>query len=133
VVSDRSSRLRSFIRTTLGCGCPDEFLESIRCSHTKVDCDRDIALSRIDVGGRLLVYVLHPMSDPLQVTSALPAVVASGLAERNGAGFNRLRIVVALDDAPALRSEVERAFTDSAPADDHLHLHVVEADQLPFG
>jgi len=133
VESEQSARLRSFIRSTLGCGCPDEVLRSIDCSHTTLTQEQDIELSRIDVGGQLLVYVLHATSSPLQVAAALPGVIAAGLVERDGAGFNRLRVVVAADDPAALRPIVERVFSKSAPADDHLHLHVVQVGELPFG
>jgi hypothetical protein len=108
-------------------------LRSIDCSHTTLTQEQDTGLSRIDVGGQLLVYVLHATSSPHQVAAALPGVIAAGLVERDGAGFNRLRIVVAADDPEALRPIVERAFSKSAPADDHLHLHVVQVGELPFG
>ena len=133
VTTDQNSRLQTFIRSTLGCGCPDEVLRSIDCSHTKVDCDQDTRLSRIDVGGQLLVYVLHSSGNPNQVAATLPAIVASGLVERDGAGFNRLRVVVSADDPAAFRPIVEQAFAQSAPADDRLHLHVVKVGDLPFG
>ena len=132
VPSDQTSRLHTFIRSTLGCGCPDEVLRSIDCSHTTVDCDQDTRLSRIDVGGQLLVYVLHVSGNPHQVAAALPGLIAAGLVERDGAGFNRLRVVVAADDPAALRPIVEQTFSESAPADDRLHLHVVQVGDLPF-
>ena len=133
MTNDRSSRLRTFIRSTLGCGCPDEVLRRIDCTHTTPTHELDAGLSRIDVGGQLLVYVLHVTTNPHQVAAALPVVIAAGLVERNGGGFNRLRIVVAADDPAALRPIAERAFSESAPADDHLHLHVVQVRDLPFG
>ena len=133
VESTQTSRLRTFIRSTLGCGCPDEVLRSIDCSHTTLAHGKDTGLSRIDVGGQLLVYVLHAIANPHQVASALPGLIAAGLVERDGAGFNRLRVVVATDDPAALRPIVEQAFSESAPADDRLHLHVVQVGDLPFG
>ena len=132
MTSDQTSRLRTFIRSTLGCGCPDEVLQRIDCTHTSVNDEQDTRLSRIDVGGQLLVYVLHASGNPNQVAAALPAIVAAGLVERDGAGFNRLRIVVAADDPTALRPTAERAFSESAPVDDLLHLHVVRVGELPF-
>jgi len=132
VTIDQTTRLRTFIRSTLGCGCPDEVLRSIDCSHATVDCDQHTRLSRIDVGGQLLVYVFHASGNPYQVAATLPAIVSSGLVERDGAGFNRLRIVVAADDPAAFRPIVEQAFAQSAPADDRLHLHLVQVGDLPF-
>jgi len=133
VTSDQNSRLRTFIRSTLECGCPDEVLRSIDCSHTTLTHGQDTGFSRIDVGGQLLVYVLHSSGDPHQVAATLPAIVASGLVERDGAGFNRLRVVVAADDPNAIRPIVEQTFSESAPADDRLHLHLVKVGDLPFG
>ena len=132
VTSDQTSRLRTFIRSTLGCGCPDEVLEWIDCTHTSVNWDQDTRLSRIDVGGQLLVYVLYASGDPHQIAATLPAIVASGLVERDGGGFNRLRVVVAANDPVAIRPIAEQAFAKSAPADDRLHLHVVKVGELPF-
>ncbi len=129
---DQRSRLRSFIRATLGCGCPDEVLRRIDCTHTTPTHELDAGLSRIDVGGQLLVYVLHVTTNPHQVAAALPGVIAAGLVERDGGGFNRLRVVVAADDPAALRPIAERAFSESAPVDDRLHLHVVHVGELPF-
>ena len=71
----------------------------------------DTGLSRIDVGGQLLVYVLHAIATPHQVASTLPGLIAAGLVERDGAGFNRLRVVVATDDPAALRPILEHAST----------------------
>ena len=79
------------------------------------------------------MYVLHVTKNPHQVAAALPVVIAAGLVERDGGGFNRLRVVVAADDPAALRPIAERAFSESAPADDRLHLHVVQVGELPFG
>jgi hypothetical protein len=132
VTIDQTTRLQTFIRSTLGCGCPDEVLRSIDCSHTALTHEQDSGLSRIDVGGQLLVYVLHASGNPHQIAATLPAIVASGLVERDGAGFNRLRIVVAADDPATFRPIVEQAFAQSAPADDRLHLHVVQVGDLPF-
>ena len=127
-----STRLRSFIRSTLGCGCPDDVLNFIDCTHTEIGEEQVTRISRIDVGGRLLVYVLDAAPNPYWAISALPAIVAAGLVERDGLGFNRLRIVVAADEPEAIQHDVERCYADCAPADSNLHLHVVEAGDLPF-
>ena len=126
------SRLRSFIRSTLGCGCPDEVLTFIDCTHTEIGEEQVTRISRIDVGGQLLVYVLDAVPNPQWAISVLPAIVAAGLVERDGLGFNRLRIVVAVDDPVGLQPEIERCYGECAPADANLHLHVVGTGELPF-
>lgn len=128
-----AERLRHFIRSTLGCGCPDEVLDAIDCTRSHEGPADDLRLTRVDVGGRLLVYVLEAAGSEAQVVESLPAVVAAGLAERARGGFNRLRIVVAGDDVETLRPLAEACFAASAPRDDLMHLHVVGVDELPFG
>jgi hypothetical protein len=127
------ARVQHFIRTTLGCGCPKEVLQWIECSHSEAVPEHGLRLTRIDVGGRLLVYVITGEVAPETAADALPALLAAGLAERQRTGFNRLRLVVAVDDPEAIRPVAERAFAAAAPHDDRVHLHVVAVDELPFG
>jgi len=130
MIEDQIYRLQNFVRTTLGCGCPEEYLRSIRCTRTGPGIDSP--LTRLDVGGRLLVYVLTVGDRPEPVFAALPAVIAAGLVERDTEGFNRLRVVVAAEDPEELRERAEREFAASAPLDDRIHLHVVATGDLPF-
>jgi hypothetical protein len=132
VTNELNHRLRTFIRSTLGCACPDEVLEWIHCTHTDLDQTLDIKLTRIDVGGRLLVYVLATEDSGRSAEDALPAVIAAATVDRASGCFNRLRIVVATDDPESLRPRLERRFRESAPLDDRLHLHVVQPSELPF-
>ena len=133
VTTVQTARLQAFIRTTLGCGCPDEVLECIRFSRTGVADQHEGRLTRIDVGGRLLVYVIETGDDPRRAAEALGAVVAAGTVERNRGGFNRLRVVVATNDRDTFGPELKRSFEDSAPRDDRVHLHVIAVGDLPFG
>ena len=128
----QTARLRNFIRTTLGCSCPDDVLENIRCSHSDLANRHEVRLTRIDVGGRLLVYVVEAGDDPKSAAEALAAVVAAGTVERNRGAYNRLRVVVATNDRDVIGSELERRFEDSAPRDDRVHLHVIAVGDLPF-
>jgi hypothetical protein len=132
VTTDRNSRLRSFVRSTLGCGCPDEVLRSIRVTTADASVDSDTLFTRLDVGSTLLVYVIEAVGDPQQAVAALPAFIASGLVERDAKGFNRLRVVLAADIPEDLREAAERTFNESAPCDGRVHLHVVGSGDLPF-
>jgi hypothetical protein len=127
------TRMQHFIRSTLGCGCPEEVLQWIECSRSEPVPEHTLRLTRIDVGGRLLVYVVEGEEAPETAVNALPALMAAGLAERRRAGFNRLRLVVASDDPGAIRPHAERVFAASAPRDENIHLHVVAMSELPFG
>ena len=126
-------RMQTFIRSTLGCGCPEEVLQWIECSRSESVPEHDLLLTRIDVGGRLLVYVLEGEEAPENAVRALPALLAAGVAERDRSGFNRLRLVVASDDPDAIAPLAQVVFSESAPEDDHVHLHIVSNHDLPFG
>ena len=132
VTTEQISRLRTFIRSTLGCGCPDDILEWIQCTHTELTQEEDTRITRIDVGGRLLVYVLEIDGPDRRAEEALPAVIAAATVDKATSCFNRLRVVVAIDDPEEMRPRLERTFSGSAPADEKVHLHVVRSTELPF-
>jgi len=132
VTIEQTSRLRTFIRSTLGCGCPDDVLDWIQCTHTELTQEDDTRITRIDVGGRLLVYILEIEGPDWRAEETLPAVVAAATVDRATSCFNRLRVVVAMNDPEEMRPRMERVFNGSAPADDKVHLHVVRSTELPF-
>jgi hypothetical protein len=127
----RDQDLRSFIRCTLGCDCPDEVLRSIHCSTAHPASGCPPPATRLDVGGRLLVYVLRPGSEHLATTVA--AAIAAGVGERDRLGFNRFRLVIADDDPEPLRTAAEDAFAACPERDDKTHLHVEALEDLPEG
>ena len=132
MTNEETTRLRSFIRSTLGCGCPDDVLEWIQCTHTELAQEQDTRIARIDVGGQLLVYVLEIEGHDRRAEEALPAVISAAIVDRSTSCFNRLRIVVAVDDPEEMKARLEEVFVGSAPADDKVHLHVVRTTDLPF-
>jgi hypothetical protein len=132
VTNEETTRLRTFIRSTLGCGCPDDVLEWIQCTHTELAQEQDTRIARIDVGGQLLVYVLEIEGYDRRAEEALPAVISAAIVDRSTSCFNRLRVVVAVDDPDEMRPRLEDVFNRSAPADEKVHLHVVRTTDLPF-
>ena len=132
VTNEETTRLRTFIRSTLGCGCPDDVLEWIQCTHTELAQEQDTRIARIDVGGQLLVYVLEIEGHDRRAEEALPAVISAAIVDRSTGCFNRLRVVVAVDDPEEMTPRLEDVFSGSAPADDKVHLHVVRTTDLPF-
>jgi hypothetical protein len=132
VTNEQTARLRTFIQSTLGCGCPDEVLEWIQCTHTELAQECDTRITRIDVGGQLLVYVLEIEGHDWLAEEALPAVISAAIVDRATSCFNRLRVVVAVDDPEEMKPRLERSFNGSAPADNKVHLHVVRPTDLPF-
>ena len=125
-----SSRLRHFVRSTLGCGCPEEVLQNIK--STWFDLRAHTPLTRLDVGGRLLVYVFEAEGGTGIPEAVLQDAVEHGVAERDRLGFNRLRVVVAADDPEALRPAVKRSFAVLERSADRVHLHLVATSDLPF-
>jgi hypothetical protein len=119
--------LQSFVRHTIGCGCPVEVLESIEYQEglTGPDCSYD----RLDVGGRLLVLVVSDPPDA-NVKTIVQGLLRLGLAERDRLGFNRLRLVTAGSNPEALTSEAEAAFAACDLPDDRVHLHVLSSAAL---
>ena len=125
-----SSRLRRFVRSTLGCGCPEEILQNVK--STRFNLRAHTPLTRLDIGGRLLVYILEAETAAGIPVSALEDAVETGIAERDRLGFNRLRVVVATDDPEALRPAAECSFAILEGLADRVHLHVVATSDLPF-
>jgi len=112
-----------FVREGLGCQCPEEVFERLRAVR-----DPDVgglrALWRIEVGGRLLVYVLE-LGDARDLERLVPAA----RAERERGGFQRLRVAVVDEDAGAV-SRLEAAWGRVAEDDPRAHLHVVSRAEV---
>jgi hypothetical protein len=123
--------LRTFIRQTLGCECPDEVLRRIECTSNLALPGGAGLGCRLDVGGRLLVYVLPTPVDPETLRSRLAAAVEQGITDRETGGFNRLRIVLAADDVVEVEQTARRAFADCHCPDARIHLHIVALVDIP--
>jgi hypothetical protein len=124
------SALAGFVRDVLGCGCPEDLLRAIHVDRGRLVHGLDAEVMRLDVGGRLLVYVV-----PAVATQPLPTVVAAGveagISERDGRSFNRFRLVLACAN-PAEVEPAARAAFDACPRpDDRVHLHVVSVEDCP--
>jgi len=116
--------LTVFVRHTLGCRCPDEFLSRIRL------CEGPPGVAAaVEVGGRLLIYVVDGRR--LQ-PAALTGVAAAGRRVRDTRGFNRFRLaLVQAGRGGAQHAALEAAFHAAASDDERAHLHSLPADALP--
>jgi hypothetical protein len=123
------SALARFVRDVLGCGCPEEILRAIRVDRGRLVPGLDVEVTRLDVGGRLLVYVV-----PAAAAQPLPALVAAaveaGVSERDRRGFNRFRLVLAADSPAALERPARDALAACERRDERVHLHVVSSAEL---
>lgn len=87
----------------------------------------DAEVTRLDVGGRLLVYVV-PAAASQPLPSLLAAAVEAGLAERDRRSFNRLRLVLAAAEPAAIEQAARDAFAECDTIDERIHLHVVPVE-----
>lgn len=124
-----SQAIEIFVRSTLGCKCPDEVFRDLSIDP---NASGDVALrfTRLAVGGRLLIYVLGPQSSD-GLRGHIHGLASQGVHERDACGYNRFRLVVATDESLGLEAAVTQAFNMAAGADDRAHVHVVAARDVP--
>ena len=124
------SAIARFVRDVLGCGCPGEILRAIRVDRSHLVPGLDVEVTRLDVGGRLLVYVV-PASATQPLPSLVAAAVEAGVGERDRRAFNRFRLVLAADSPAALEQPARDALEACERRDERVHLHVVPAEDCP--
>lgn len=122
--------LVQFVRDVLGCACPDEVLRSIRVDRGALIPGCDVEVTRLDAGGRLLVWVVRA-TGPAPLRALIAAAVAAGFVEREQRRFNRFRLVIATDDPAGLEGTARAAFAECCVPDDRVHLHVVAVEDCP--
>ncbi len=120
-----------FIRDDLGCGCPDEVLQTIRIDRHWPVARIDAPLARIDVGGRLLVWVVDVGERQFGIAELVTSAVAAGLDERDRLSFNRFRVVLASGTPSDITRPARQAFDACRRPDDRVHLHVLDLRSLP--
>lgn len=119
--------VKNFVQNVLGCGCPEKVFEYI-------DCQEDVNINgitlkrKINIGNKLLVYIIE--IDKIEfLGTVLAGLISKGKQERDGKGFNRLRIVLA-NEKPAEITEKANAFFTELNADEKIHLHIVSLTEL---
>jgi hypothetical protein len=129
-VRPASATFERFARETLGCQCAPEVFARVEEVSASLPGLPEIR-RRIAVGGRLLIYVAEA-ADGTLAAARVREWVGAGIAERDGRGFNRLRLVVTLDDPTSdSAAPIEDAFARLPGLDDRVHLHVVRTDLVP--
>ncbi len=121
--------IERFVRGMLGCGCPDEVFNSIVIERTGHP-DDSTRYVRLLVGNRLLIYVVEAQ-DLERVRAAVPVLARLGIEERDRAGLNRFRLVVAANGSTQPATAATDGFAGAMGLDDRAHLHVVAADLVP--
>lgn len=128
IVGDREN-IKIFVRQILGCECPEKVFEYI-------DLKSDVRLhngvsirNRINIGNTLLIYIFEP-SGPDRVTDALSGLLLAGKNERDRMGFNRFRLVLAMEERDRLREDAEKTFLLFPGKDEKIHLHIVNRNAI---
>lgn len=119
-------RIKKFALDVLGCGCDRSVFDSIDVTdNCMLSCG--VSLSRkILIGRRLLIYI----ADADQCApDRVERILAEGLRERDGCGYNRLRLVIVASDPASLRKAYNDAFEKSTMRDEKTHIHVVGPDE----
>jgi hypothetical protein len=119
----------SFVRQTLGCGCPEEVFQTIEHQTTHVFSVHGPIVERLVIGKRLLIY-LWATDDPDEVRNKLRGFMDSGRKDRDDNGLNRFRGVIATRAVDAIRAVADLVITQPG-SDDRIHLHVVHESEVP--
>jgi hypothetical protein len=72
-------RVKEFVRNTLGCDCAEEVFEHIE-NEKGVEAGGIRLRNKINVGNRLLVYIVEAGGDAITI-KAMPALIAAGKQE----------------------------------------------------
>lgn len=122
------AEIKRFVQETLGCSCPQEVFKNIDYQKKY----EGISGSRVNVGNRLLIYILA-MDGESSIQAVINKALERGVEERDKNGFNRFRLVLVASRPDELCGLAERAFNDSGYRDEKTHLHVVnEGDVESF-
>jgi len=119
-----------FVREVLGCNCPDEVFREVEIQRGSPAVKSLAADYEIRIGGRLLVVLTSEPAERL-VGPRLEQAFEEGKRARDGSGFNRFRLVVAVRDAAQEKEKLLRAFQDIPSRDEKTHLHVVDKQTVP--
>ena len=119
-VRDFDEIVKDFVRNSLGCDCSEDVFRHIE-NERNTEAGGFMLKNKINVGGRLLVYVVDADANILR---EIPALVSMGKKERDSRGFNRFRLVLVSDDIK-MRKRGFEAFKAIGVPDERIHLHII--------
>lgn len=124
-----NEQIKVFVRQTLGCACPEEVFHYIDCQHN-IKLSGDILLSsKINIGNRLLIYVVE-MNSPDLIKRKLPILIQTGKKERDSSGFNRFRLAIVTDKVDQIKHVAGSVFENLKYKDEKIHLHIIHKDEI---
>ena len=128
VTFDKES-IKTFVQQTLGCGCPEEVFKLIDCQFNVKLNNEAILRNKINIGNRLLIYVLE-VNNTGPIKNILPFLINAGKTERDNFKFNRFRLVLITNRAEEIKKTAEGIFS-AINKDEKVHLHIVDKDMVP--
>lgn len=123
-----NAALKTFVKHTLGCGCPDSVFEKIEVKKHHSGAFPN-EFTRIVVGDTLLIYIVRPASNT-PLNESIQDAAVSGKDDRDSNCYNRFRLVLAAQDYPAMSETIEKQFKESFATDDKMHIHFLPKDQI---
>jgi hypothetical protein len=121
--------IKTFVKKTLRCNCPDEVFNLIEC-QSNISLSHLILGRKINIGNRLLVYIFE-VKDEESLNHVLPFLIESGKAERDELGFNRFRLVLATESKSSVREVAQNIF-NNINQDEKIHLHIISKKEISF-
>jgi hypothetical protein len=125
------NKIKEFVREELGCDCPPEVFDFIEISENyriieKLDESTQIILNfRINIGHRLLVYVLDAHSSGGNIINFINRVTTHGIKERDTRNFNRFRLVILANSnkIELIQGAINELFEEFQENHEKIHLH----------
>ncbi|MEW6570773.1 MAG: hypothetical protein AB1390_06330 [Nitrospirota bacterium] len=121
--------IKTFVRETLGCNCPEEVFNRIE-QKSNIPLGNLILNHRINIGNRLLIYIFEVENEE-SLHQILPFLIESGRVERDEFGFNRFRLVLAQNTERPV-NEIAQEIFDNINRDEKIHLHVISKRKISF-
>jgi hypothetical protein len=120
-------KIKAFVQKTLGCGCPEEVFSYIDC-RSNITSDNILLKNKINIGNRLLIFIVE-LHDPDPLKETLTLLVDTGKKERDRFGFNRFRLVLAVEKPNMVHKDAFDIF-DTLEKDERVHLHVIHREEI---
>jgi hypothetical protein len=125
----KKQEIKTFVKKTLGCSCPEEVFAYIDC-RSNIPLNNVLLRNKINIGNRLLIFVVEVNNDE-SLKETLKSLVDAGRKERDGFRFNRVRLVLATDNPGLVKRRACDIF-DTLERDERIHVHVVHKDDIPL-
>ena len=130
-MEDPKESLKQFVKSDLGCSCPDEVFDTIRKS-SYVELEPGLSADCVyEIGNRLLIFIIH-VKNPESLESNLPKFIKHGKTWRDDEGLNRFRLVILIDNSKAVEKKAKKIFAKYAKKDKKLHLHLKSKDSCEY-